>query len=176
MRKLPIQVTLMMDEFSNVALPDDFCSLLSTMRSRRISAVIIIQNLAQIKALFKDTWETITGNCDTLVYLGGNEKSTHEYISELLGKGTIDKRSTGETRGVHGSASRNYDVLGRSLMNPDEVRNMDNKNCLIFIKGFNPIFDEKYWPLIIKTLSRQRTVGRSLILTMCERAIKSGTD
>lgn len=70
------------------------------MRSRRISAIIIIQNLAQIKALFKETWETITGNCDTLVYLGGNEKSTHEYISELLGKGTIDKRSTGETRGV----------------------------------------------------------------------------
>lgn len=131
---------------SLLALPDDFCSLLSTMRSRRISAIIIIQNLAQIKALFKETWETITGNCDTLVYLGGNEKSTHEYISELLGKGTIDKRSTGETRGVHGSASRNYDVLGRSLMNPDEVRNMDNKNCLIFIKGFNPIFDEKYWP------------------------------
>ena len=114
--KLPIQVTLMMDEFSNVALPDDFCSLLSTMRSRRISAVIIIQNLAQIKALFKDTWETITGNCDTLVYLGGNEKSTHEYISELLGKGTIDKRSTGETRGVHGSASRNYDVLGSVVL------------------------------------------------------------
>ena len=109
--KLPIQVTLMMDEFSNVALPDDFCSLLSTMRSRRISSIIIIQNLAQIKALFKDTWETITGNCDTLVYLGGNEKSTHQYISEMLGKSTIDKRSTGETRGVHGSASRNYDCL-----------------------------------------------------------------
>ena len=157
--KLPIQVTLMMDEFSNVALPDDFCSLLSTMRSRRISAVIIIQNLAQIKALFKDTWETITGNCDTLVYLGGNEKSTHEYISELLGKGTIDKRSTGETRGVHGSASRNYDVLGRSLMNPDEVRNMDNKNCLIFIKGFNPIFDEKYWPFDHKNFKQTEDGG-----------------
>ena len=157
--KLPLDVTLMLDEFANVALPDDFCSLLSTMRSRRISAIIIIQNLAQIKALFKETWETITGNCDTLVYLGGNEKSTHEYISELLGKGTIDKRSTGETRGVHGSASRNYDVLGRSLMNPDEVRNMDNKNCLIFIKGFNPIFDEKYWPFDHKNFKQTEDGG-----------------
>lgn len=157
--KLPLDVTLMLDEFANVALPDDFCSLLSTMRSRKISAVIIIQNLAQIKALFKETWETITGNCDTLVYLGGNEKSTHEYISKLLGKGTIDKRSTGETKGTHGSSSRNYDVLGRSLMNPDEVRNMDNKNCLIFIKGFNPIFDEKYWPFDHKNFSQTEDGG-----------------
>ena len=157
--KLPIDVTLMLDEFANVALPDDFCSLLSTMRSRRISAIIIIQNLAQIRALFKETWETITGNCDTLVYLGGNEKSTHDYISELLGKATIDKRSTGETRGIHGSASKNYDVLGRSLMNPDEVRNMDNKNCLVFIKGFNPIFDEKYWPFDHKNFKQTEDGG-----------------
>lgn len=157
--KLPIQVTLMMDEFSNVALHDDFCSLLSTMRSRRISSIIIIQNLAQIKALFKDTWETITGNCDTLVYLGGNEKSTHQYISEMLGKSTIDKRSTGETRGVHGSASRNYDVLGRELMTPDEVRNMSNKKCLIFIKGFNPIFDDKYIPFRHKNFSQTEDGG-----------------
>lgn len=157
--KLPIQVTLMMDEFANVALPDDFCSLLSTMRSRKISSIIIIQNLAQIKALFKDTWETITGNCDTLVYLGGNEKSTHQYISEMLGKSTIDKRSTGETRGVHGSASRNYDVLGRELMTPDEVRNMSNKKCLIFIKGFNPIFDDKYIPFRHKNFSQTEDGG-----------------
>lgn len=157
--KLPIQVTLMMDEFANVALPDDFCSLLSTMRSRRISSIIIIQNLAQIKALFKDTWETITGNCDTLVYLGGNEKSTHQYISEMLGKSTIDKRSTGETRGVHGSVSRNYDVLGRELMTPDEVRNMSNKKCLIFIKGFNPIFDDKYIPFRHKNFSQTEDGG-----------------
>ena len=157
--KLPIQVTLMMDEFANVALPDDFCSLLSTMRSRRISSIIIIQNLAQIKALFKDTWETITGNCDTLVYLGGNEKSTHQYISEMLGKSTIDKRSTGETKGVHGSASRNYDVLGRELMTPDEVRNMSNRKCLIFIKGFNPIFDDKYIPFRHKNFSQTEDGG-----------------
>ena len=116
------------------------------MRSREISSIIIIQNLAQIKALFKDTWETIPGNCDTLIYLGGNEQSTHKYISELLGKGTIDKRSNGETRGKQGSSSRNYDVLGRELMTPDETRKFDNKKCLIFIRGFDPIVDNKFIP------------------------------
>lgn len=144
--RLPIHVTFMLDEFANVALPDDFCSLLSTMRSREISSVIIIQNLAQIKALFKDTWETIPGNCDTLVYLGGNEQSTHKYISELLGKGTIDKKSSGETKGRQGSSSRNYDVLGRELLTPDEARKLDNKKCLIFIRGFDPIIDTKFIP------------------------------
>ena len=144
--RLPIHVTFMLDEFANVALPDDYCSLLSTMRSREISSVIIIQNLAQIKALFKDTWETIPGNCDTLVYLGGNEQSTHEYISKLLGKATIDKKSSGETKGRQGGSSRNYDVLGREIMMPDEVRNMDNKKCLVFVRGLNPIFDQKFIP------------------------------
>ena len=144
--RLPIHVTFMLDEFANVALPDDFCSLLSTMRSREISSVIIIQNFAQLKALFKDTWETIPGNCDTFVYLGGNEQSTHKYVSELLGKGTIDKKSSGETRGRQGSSSRNFDVLGRELFTPDEVRKLDNKKCLIFIRGFNPIMDSKYIP------------------------------
>jgi len=144
--RLPIHVTLMLDEFANIALPDDFCSLLSTMRSREISSVIIIQNLAQIKALFKDTWETIVGNCDSLVYLGGNEASTHKFISELLGKGTIDKKSSGETKGRQGSSSRNYDVLGRELLTPDEARKLDNKKCLIFIRGFDPIIDSKFIP------------------------------
>lgn len=144
--RLPIHVTFMLDEFANVALPDDFCSLLSTMRSREISSVIIIQNLAQIKALFKDTWETIPGNCDTLVYLGGNEQSTHEYISKLLGKATIDKRSNGETLGRQGSSSRNYDVLGREIMMPDEVRKLNKKKCLVFIRGVDPIMDNKYVP------------------------------
>ena len=143
--RLPIHVTFMLDEFSNVALPDDYCSLLSTMRSREISSVIIIQNLAQIKALFKDTWETIPGNCDTLVYLGGNEQSTHEYVSKLLGKATIDKKSTGESRGRQGSSSRNFDVLGREIMTADEVRKMDNSKCLIFIRGLDPVLDKKYF-------------------------------
>ena len=113
--RLPIHVTFMLDEFANVALPDDYCSLLSTMRSREISSIIIIQNFAQLKALFNDTWETIPGNCDTFIYLGGNEQSTHKYVSELLGKGTIDKKSSGETKGRQGSSSRNYDVLGRDM-------------------------------------------------------------
>ena len=144
--RLPIHVTFMLDEFANVALPDDYCSLLSTMRSREISSIIIIQNFAQLKALFKDTWETIPGNCDTFIYLGGNEQSTHKYVSELLGKGTIDKKSSGETKGRQGSSSRNYDVLGRELFTPDEVRKLDNKKCLIFIRGFDPIMDNKYIP------------------------------
>ncbi len=114
------------------------------MRSREISAIIIIQNLAQIKALFEKTWETIPGNTDTLVYLGGNEQSTHEYISKMLGKATIDKRSSGETRGKNGSSSRNFDVLGRELLTPDEARKLDNKKCLIFIRGFDPIIDSKF--------------------------------
>lgn len=144
--RLPIHVTFMLDEFANVALPDDYCSLLSTMRSREISSIIIIQNFAQLKALFKDTWETIPGNCDTFIYLGGNEQSTHKYVSELLGKGTIDKKSSGETMGRQGSSSRNYDVLGREIFTPDEVRKLDNKKCIIFIRGFDPILDNKYIP------------------------------
>ena len=144
--RLPIHVTFMLDEFANVALPDDFCSLLSTMRSREISSIIIIQNFTQLKALFKDTWETIPGNCDTFIYLGGNEQSTHKYVSELLGKGTIDKKSSGETKGRQGSSSRNYDVLGRELFTPDEVRKLDNKKCIIFIRGFDPIMDNKFIP------------------------------
>ena len=144
--RLPIHVTFMLDEFANVALPDDFCSLLSTMRSREISSVIIIQNFAQLKALFKDTWETIPGNCDTFIYLGGNEQSTHKYVSELLGKGTIDKKTSGETKGRQGSSSRNYDVLGRELFTPDEVRKLDNKKCILFIRGFDPIMDDKFDP------------------------------
>ena len=142
-RQEVIHVTFMLDEFANVALPDDYCSLLSTMRSREISSIIIIQNFAQLKALFKDTWETIPGNCDTFIYLGGNEQSTHKYVSELLGKGTIDKKSSGETKGRQGSSSRNYDVLGRELFTPDEVRKLDNKKCIIFIRGFVPIMDNK---------------------------------
>ncbi len=145
--RLPIHVTFMLDEFANVALPDDFCSLLSTMRSREISSVIIIQNLAQIKALFKETWETIPGNCDTLVYLGGNEQTTHKYISELLGKGTINKDSSSETKSRNGSSSHNYDVIGRELMTADEARKMQNGYLLLFIRGVDPIYDRKFIPM-----------------------------
>lgn len=142
--RLPVPVSFWMDEFSNVALPDGFCEILSTMRSCEISCNIIIQNLAQIKSLFKDTWETVTGNCDSFVFLGGNEQSTFKYVSEMLGKFTIDKKSTGETKGSHGSSSSNYDVLGRDMMAPDEVRKLDNRKCVVLIRGFDPVIDDKY--------------------------------
>lgn len=152
--RLPIHVTFLLDEFANVPLPDGFCSLLSTCRSREISNVIIIQNLAQIKELFEKTWETIPGNCDTLIYLGGNEQSTHKYLSESLGKGTIDKKSSGETKGKNGSSSRNYDVLGRELLTPDETRKLDNNNCILLIRGCDAVIDRKYntfkHPLFLK--------------------------
>lgn len=142
--RLPIHVAMWMDEFANIALPDSFCEIESTMRSREISCNIIIQAQAQLKSLFEKTWETIIGNADTLVYLGGNESSTHEYVSKSIGKFTIDKRSTGETLGSHGSSSRNYDVLGREIMTSDEVRKLENTKCVIFIRGFDPVIDDKY--------------------------------
>ena len=143
---LPIHVTFMLDEFANVALPDDFTSLISTMRGRNISSIIIIQNLVQLKVLFKDSWESVTGNCDTTIYLGGNEQSTHEYVSKLLGKTTIEKRSTGLSRGRQGSSSQNYDVIQRDLMTPDEVRMLDNSKCIVIVRGLNPVIDDKFHP------------------------------
>ena len=137
-------MTFMLDEFANVALPDDFCSLLSTMRSREISSIIIIQNFAQLKALFKDTWETIPGNCDTFIYLGGNEQSTHKYVSELLGKETIDTNTYGKSEGRSGSYSTNYQISGRELLTPDEVRMLDNRYAILFIRGELPVMDLKY--------------------------------
>ena len=142
--RLPLHVSMYLDEFYNTPLPDSYLNFLSTMRSREISNVIVVQNIAQIKELFKDGWETIPGNADTLVYLGGNESSSHKYISELLGKSTIDKRSSGETLGKRGSSSRNYDVLGRELMTPDEVRKLDNKKCIVLIRGCDPVIDFKF--------------------------------
>ena len=142
--ELPIPVHIVMDEFANVALPDNFERILVTMRSRRISVSIIIQNMAQLKALFKDSWENITGNCDTLLYLGGNEQSTHEYISKMLGKETIDTRTRGITKGQHGSSNTNYQNAGRELLTLDEVRLLDNSNALIFIRGERPLIDKKF--------------------------------
>ena len=142
--ELPIPVHIVMDEFANVALPDNFERILATMRSRRISVSIIIQNMAQLKALFKDSWENITGNCDTLLYLGGNEQSTHEYISKMLGKETIDTRTRGITKGQHGSSNTNYQNAGRELLTLDEVRLLDNSNAIIFIRGERPLIDKKF--------------------------------
>jgi type IV secretion system protein VirD4 len=142
--ELPVPVHFVMDEFANVALPDNFERVLATMRSRRISVSIIIQNMAQLKALFKDSWESVVGNCDTFLYLGGNEQSTHEYISKMLGKETIDTRTRGITKGQHGSSNTNYQNTGRELLTLDEVRLLDNSNALIFIRGEKPIMDKKF--------------------------------
>ena len=142
--RLPVPVHFLMDEFANVALPDEFDKLLSTMRSREISVSIIIQNLAQLKALFEKQWESIVGNCDEFLYLGGNEQSTHEYVSKLLGKETIDTNTYGQSKGRNGSYSTNYQLAGRELMTPDEVRMLDNRYALLFIRGERPLEDFKY--------------------------------
>lgn len=142
--ELPVPVHFLMDEFANVALPDEFDKLLSTMRSRQIFVSIIIQNLAQIKALYKDVWESIVGNCDELYYLGGNEQSTHKFISEYLGKETLDTNTYGKSSGKSGSYSTNYQQAGRELLTADEVRLLDNDYALLFIRGERPIFDKKY--------------------------------
>ena len=142
--ELPIPVHFMMDEFANVALPDEFDKLLATMRSRRIFVSIIIQNLAQIKALYKDAWESIVGNCDELYYLGGNEQSTHKFMSEYLGKETLDTNTYGKSSGRNGNYSTNYQQAGRELLTADEVRLLDNDYALLFIRGELPILDKKY--------------------------------
>lgn len=142
--QLPVHVHFVMDEFANVALPDDFDKLLATMRSREISVSIILQNLAQLKALFDKQWESIVGNCDTFLYLGGNEQSTHEYVSKLLGKQTIDTNTYGQSKGRSGSYTTNFQTAGRELMTPDEVRMLDNRYALLFIRGERPVKDLKY--------------------------------
>ena len=141
---LPVHVHFVMDEFANVALPDEFDKLLATMRSREISVSIIVQNLAQLKKLFEKEWESIVGNCDEFLYLGGNEQSTHEYVSKLLGKETIDTNTYGQSKGRSGSYSTNWQITGRELMTPDEVRMLDNRYALLFIRGERPIQDFKY--------------------------------
>ena len=142
--RLPVHVHFLMDEFANVALPDDFEKLLATMRSREISVSIIIQNMAQLKALFKDNWESLVGNCDSFLYLGGNEQSTHEYVSKLMGKATIDTTTHGLNKGKNGSYSDNYQQTGRELLTPDEVRMLDNRYALLFVRGERPMVDLKY--------------------------------
>lgn len=142
--ELPTPVHFLMDEFANVALPDEFDKLLSTMRSRQIFVSIIIQNLAQIKALYKDAWESIMGNCDELYYLGGNEQSTHKFMSEYLGKETLDTNTYGKSSGKSGNYSTNYQQTGRELLTADEIRLLDNDYGLLFIRGERPIFDKKF--------------------------------
>lgn len=142
--RLPVHVHFVMDEFANVALTDEYDKLLSTMRSREISVSIILQNLAQLKALFEKQWESIIGNCDEFLYLGGNEQSTHKYVSEMLGKETIDTNTYGRSLGHNGSYTTNYQITGRELLTSDEVRMLDNRYALLFIRGECAVMDEKF--------------------------------
>ena len=155
---LPRHVRFVLDEFAAMPLPG-FTRELATMRSRSISASVIIQNMAQIKELYKDSWETIPGNCDTILYLGGNESSTHKYVSEMLGKATIDTKTHGQTKGKSGSYSTNFQMSGRELLTPDEVRKLDNRYALLFIRGAGPVMDEKYDLMHHPAISRSSLGG-----------------
>ena len=141
---LPIHVHFLMDEFANVSLPNEFAQILSVMRSREVSVSIILQNLSQLKALFEKDWESIVGNCDELLYLGGNEQSTHKFVSEFLGKETININSYVKSAGRNGSNSTNSQLSGRELLTPDEVRMLNNNYAILFIRGEKPIKDKKY--------------------------------
>lgn len=142
--RLPVHVRVMMDEFANVALPENFEKVLATCRGREISINIIIQNMAQIKAMFRDSWENLTGNCDTYIYLGGNESTSHEYISKSLGKETVDVKTRGVTHGRNGSSSNNFQSVGRELLTPDEVRMIDNNYEVVIIRGERAVLDKKF--------------------------------
>lgn len=143
-KRLPSHVRFMLDEFANIGTIPDFEKKLATMRKYEISCTIILQNLAQLKTMYKDAWESITGNCDSFLFLGGQEQTTLEYVSKKLGKKTILTRGTSNSKGGHGSHSENYNNKGRDLMSPDEISRMDNKNCILFIRGLFPFFGEKY--------------------------------
>ena len=143
--RLPVPVHCLMDEYANISLPKDtFLSALATMRSRAIFCSIIVQNMAQLKAMYKDDWESLVGLCDEFLYLGGTEKETHKYVSELLGKETISTTSYNQSKGRSGSYSINHQQSGRDLMTPDEVRLLDNGKCILFIRGERPVVDFKY--------------------------------
>lgn len=143
--RLPVPVHLLIDEAPNIALPtDNFLPWLSTMRSRNIFCSYIAQNMAQLKALFKEQWESLVGLCDEFLYLGGNEKETHKYISELMGKETLDTNTYGHSRGRSGSFSVNDQQTGRELLTPDEVRMLDNHKAILFVRGERPMLDDKY--------------------------------
>ena len=141
---LPVPVRLMFDEFANVALPDGYARLQATMRSRNIMSTIVLQNISQLKALFKDDWEGIIGNADSFVYLGGNEQSTHKYISELLGKETIDTKTSSQSKGRNGSFSQNFQQTGRELASVDELAVLDGGKCILQLRGVRPFLSEKY--------------------------------
>lgn len=161
--KLPLDVGFWFDEFANIKMPNNFDKILATCRSRGIYCVPVLQSLAQLKTLFADgAWEGVVGNCDTFLYLGGNEASTFEYVSKLLGKWTIDKRTSGESKGNSGSYSENYDVLGRELMLEYEIRLLPDDECILFVRGENPVRDKKWYPWEHEEYQMARQCGEYL--------------
>ena len=142
--RLPFHVRCLLDEFANVGTIPRFEELLATMRSMEISANVIIQNLSQLKKMYKDSWENVLGNCDSLLFLGGQEPTTLEHVSKTLGKETIDTRSHNRTRGRNGSTSENDGILGRELMTVDELKVMKDNECILFVRGIYPFFCIKF--------------------------------
>ena len=143
--RLPVPVHCLMDEFANVSLPkDSFLSALATMRSRGIFCSIIVQNISQLKSMYKDSWESLIGLCDEFLYLGGNEQSTHKYVSELIGKETVDTTNHSRSRGRSGSYSTSEQQAARDLLTPDEVRLLPDGKAVLFVRGERPVIDDKY--------------------------------
>ena len=142
--RLPVHVRCLLDEFANIGQIPKFEKLIATIRSREISASIILQSQSQLKAIYKDNADTIVGNCDTTLFLGGKEKSTLKEISEILGKETIDSFNTSETRGRELSHGMNYQKLGKELMTQDEIAVMDGGKCILQVRGVRPFFSDKY--------------------------------
>lgn len=142
--RLPVHVRFLLDEFANIGQIPDFEQKLSTMRKYEISCAIIIQNMAQLETMYKESWKTIVGNCDEFIYLGGHESSSTEYVSKMLGKQTIKSRNSSKTYGRQGSNNISLNATGRELMTPDEIAHMSDQDCLVMVKGVMPFFDKKY--------------------------------
>ena len=142
--RLPFPVRFLLDEFANIGQIPNFEIFIATMRSREVSVSVVLQNVAQLKGVYKDHWETITGNCDTLLFLGGKEQSTLEYISKMIGKTTVDNRNINESKGQNGSYSLNNQILGRDLITPDEVGRLDGTECILSLRGEKPFRSRKF--------------------------------
>ena len=142
--QLPVKVNFLLDEFANVCQIPDFQMAISTVRSRGVSISVVIQNLAQIKSSYKESWETILANCDNFLFLGGNDQSTLEYISRALGKQTINVLSHGRTRGRSSGSSINYSTKSRDLMTPDEIAILPDDKCILMVRGMRPFYSDKF--------------------------------
>ena len=142
--RLPVHVRMLLDEFANIGQIPQFEKLIATIRSREISASIILQSKSQLKAIYKDNADTIEGNCDTTLFLGGKEKTTLKELAEVLGKETIDLYNTSDTRGTSQSYGLNYQKTGKELMSQDEIAVMDGGKCIMQLRGVRPFFSDKF--------------------------------